>query len=156
MVINNTKSQESSAFGDVNNTTHSPDDVRRIHERRLKERKEFVDAMTRFKHKDLETMVNYRTKSGLLGRVDRVATRLEAEEMLLRQAEADLSQDKISRELGGLPGETAGGVDVGADGGGDSGGGDPGDSGGGFAPSAQVVAGDLVDPVAARIWSQRD
>jgi arylsulfatase A-like enzyme len=28
MVINSTKSHESSAFGDVNNTTHSPDDVR--------------------------------------------------------------------------------------------------------------------------------
>ncbi|MEO8496403.1 MAG: sulfatase [Planctomycetota bacterium] len=28
MVINNTKSHESSAFGDVDNTTHSPDDVR--------------------------------------------------------------------------------------------------------------------------------
>ncbi|MDA1163786.1 MAG: sulfatase [Planctomycetota bacterium] len=28
MVINNTKSHESRAFGDVNNTTHSPDDVR--------------------------------------------------------------------------------------------------------------------------------
>ena len=28
MVINNTKSHESKAFGDVNNTTHSPDDVR--------------------------------------------------------------------------------------------------------------------------------
>ncbi len=28
MVINSTKSHESSAFGDINNTTHSPDDVR--------------------------------------------------------------------------------------------------------------------------------
>ena len=28
MVINNTKSHESKAFGDINNTTHSPDDVR--------------------------------------------------------------------------------------------------------------------------------
>lgn len=28
MVVNNTKSHESKAFGDVNNTTHSPDDVR--------------------------------------------------------------------------------------------------------------------------------
>lgn len=121
----------------------TPDDVRRIHERRLDERKQFVKAMTRFKHKDLDSMVNYRSKSGLLARIDRVATRLEAEEMLLRQAEADLSQDKISRELGGLQGDSQGGVDVSSS-----------EGGGGTRPPG-IVADEQLEGLGSGMWSPR-
>ena len=53
--------------------------------------------------KDLETNVNYRSKSGLLPSVDREARRLEDEERLLRQAEEELSAERISGELGASP-----------------------------------------------------
>ena len=79
------------------------DDIRRIHERRTKERYEFLERETSFKRKDLETNVNYRTKAGLLANIDREARRLEAEELLLREAELELTSERISGELGMSP-----------------------------------------------------
>ena len=47
--------------------------------------------------------INYRDKSGLLPSIDREARRLEHEERLLRQAEEELSAERISGELGASP-----------------------------------------------------
>jgi general secretion pathway protein D len=41
----------------------SPDDVRRIHERRDKERLEFIERETNFKRRELPRNVNYRKKA---------------------------------------------------------------------------------------------
>ena len=81
----------------------SPDDVRRIHARRIRERMEFLERESSFARKDLETNINYRDKSGLLPSIDREARRLEHEERLLRQAEDELSSERISGELGASP-----------------------------------------------------
>jgi len=81
----------------------SPDDVRRIHARRVRERMEFLERESSFARKDLETNINYRDKSGLLSSVDREARRLEHEERLLRQAEEELYSERISGELGASP-----------------------------------------------------
>lgn len=81
----------------------SPDDVRRIHARRIRERMEFLERESSFARKDLETNINYRDKSGLLPSIDREARRLEHEERLLRQAEEELSAERISGELGASP-----------------------------------------------------
>lgn len=79
------------------------DDIRRIHEQRTQERYEFLERETSFKRKDLETNVNYRTKAGLLANIDREARRVEAQEMLLRQAEEELASERISGEIGLSP-----------------------------------------------------
>ena len=87
----------------VPHIVNSPDDVRRIHARRNEERMLFLERESSFARKDLETNVNYRSKSGLLPSVDREARRLEEEERLLRQAEEELSAERISGELGASP-----------------------------------------------------
>jgi general secretion pathway protein D len=81
----------------------SPDDIRRVHERRTKERLEFLERETSFKKRDLPTNVNYRKKAGLLAAVDREARRMEEEEAYLRAAEAELEQENISGEIGMSP-----------------------------------------------------
>jgi general secretion pathway protein D len=78
----------------------TPDEIRRIHERRTRERMEFLERESNFKKRELETHVNYRNKSGLLATIDREARRLEGQELLLREAEAELSQDRITGEIG--------------------------------------------------------
>jgi general secretion pathway protein D len=77
-----------------------PDDIRRIHERRAAERMEFLERETNFKRRELDANVNYRKKAGMLATVDREARRLEQEELILRQAEQELSQERITGELG--------------------------------------------------------
>src|SRR5690606_38088914 len=67
----------------------SPDDVRRIHERRDKERIEFIERETNFRKRDLKANVNYRKKSGILAAIDKEARRMEQEELLLRRAEEE-------------------------------------------------------------------
>lgn len=84
----------------VPHVVDSPDDVRRIHEMRTRERLEFLERETSFKRRELETHVNYRSKSGMLSSVDREARRIEQEEVLLRQAEEELSTERITGELG--------------------------------------------------------
>lgn len=84
----------------VPHIVETPDDIRRIHTRRTEERLEFLERETNFKRKDLETAVNYRKKSGMLATVDAEARRLEQEELILRQAEAELMQESITGELG--------------------------------------------------------
>jgi len=77
-----------------------PDDIRRIHERRSRERMEFLERETNFKKRDLDANVNYRKKAGMLATVDREARRLEQEELILRQAAQALRQERMTGEPG--------------------------------------------------------
>ncbi|MEX1366286.1 MAG: type II secretion system secretin GspD [Nannocystaceae bacterium] len=70
----------------------SPDDARRIHERRLAERREFLERETAFERRDLQTHVNYRRKSGLLASVDAEARRMGKEAGFRRDAEQQLQR----------------------------------------------------------------
>ena len=87
----------------IPHVVETSDDIRRIHERRTRERYEFLERETSFKRKDLETNVNYRKKAGLLANIDREARRLESNELLLRQAEAELQSERITGEIGMSP-----------------------------------------------------
>ncbi len=84
----------------VPHIVETPDEVRRIHARRTRERMEFLQRESAFKKRDLATHVNYKSKSGLLSVVDREARRLEGQELRLRSAEAELSQERITGEIG--------------------------------------------------------
>lgn len=68
----------------------APDDARRIHARRLAERREFLERESAFERRDLDTHVNYRRKSGLLASVDAEARRMDTEAELRSQAERRL------------------------------------------------------------------
>ncbi|MCA9655433.1 MAG: type II secretion system secretin GspD [Myxococcales bacterium] len=68
----------------------SPDDARRIHERRMEERREFLERETAFKRRDLDSHVNYRHKSGLLASVDAEARRMQTEGRFRDEAEQQL------------------------------------------------------------------
>ena len=109
----------------------SPDDVRRIHERRDKERMEFIERETNFRRRELPTNVNYRKKAGILASIDREARRMEQEEVALRRAEDEMRREIITGVLGMSP-RGNGGEE--ADDGGSGGGG-----GGGGAPAGQLV-----------------
>jgi general secretion pathway protein D len=94
----------------------SPDDVRRIHERRDRERLEFIERETNFKKREIPRNVNFRKKSGVLATIDREARRLEQEEALLRKAEEEMRLEIITGEIGLSPGRASDSED---DGGGD-------------------------------------
>ncbi|MBK7830452.1 type II secretion system secretin GspD [Nannocystis sp.] len=96
----------------------SPDDVRRIHERRDKERLEFIERETNFKRRELPSNVNYRKKAGLLASIDKEARRMEQEEIQLRRAEEEMRREIITGVLGMSP--RLGGGDDSDDGGGGS------------------------------------
>jgi general secretion pathway protein D len=64
---------------------------------------EFLERETNFKRRELETNVNYRKKAGMLASVDKEARRLEYQELLLRQAEAELASERITGEIGMSP-----------------------------------------------------
>ncbi len=81
----------------------SPDDVRRIHERRDKERLEFIARETNFKRRDLPSNVNYRKKAGILAAIDKEARRMEQEEVALRRAEDEMRREIITGVLGMSP-----------------------------------------------------
>lgn len=81
----------------------TPDDVRRIHERRMKERLEFIERYTAFKRRDLDISVNYRKKSGLLAEINREADRMMTEDEFRRRADLELQQQIITGELGMSP-----------------------------------------------------
>jgi general secretion pathway protein D len=93
----------------------SPDDVRRIHERRDKERIEFIERETNFRKRDFPNNVNYRKKAGLLAAIDREARRMEQEEALLRRAEEEMRREVITGVLGMSPRLGGGGDDGGDD-----------------------------------------
>lgn len=81
----------------------TPDDVRRIHERRMKERLEFLERNTAFKRRDLDININYRRKAGLLSAVNAEAVRMSEEDIFRQQAELELQQTEITGELGISP-----------------------------------------------------
>ena len=81
----------------------TPDDVRRIHERRMKERLEFLERHTAFKRRDLDINVNYRKKAGLLATINREASRMTAEDEFRRRADLEMQQQAITGELGLSP-----------------------------------------------------
>ncbi|MGH1343433.1 MAG: type II secretion system secretin GspD [Nannocystales bacterium] len=81
----------------------TPDDVRRIHERRMKERLEFLERNTAFKRRDLDININYRKKSGLLSAVNAEAIRMSEEDLFRQRAELELQQTEITGELGLSP-----------------------------------------------------
>ncbi len=81
----------------------SPDDVRRIHARRDRERLEFIERETNFKKRDIPRNVNFRKKAGVLATIDREARRVEMEEELLRKAEQEMRLEIITGEIGLSP-----------------------------------------------------
>lgn len=81
----------------------TPDDARRIHERRMKERLEFLERYTAFKRRDLATNINYRKKSGLLAALNKEAERMRAEDEFRRAAELELERHEITGEIGLSP-----------------------------------------------------
>lgn len=93
----------------------SPDDVRRIHERRDKERLEFIERETNFRRRELKNQVNYRKKSGILASIDQEARRMEQEELNLRRAEDEMRREIITGELGFSPRTGGGGGEDAAD-----------------------------------------
>ncbi len=81
----------------------SPDDVRRIHERRDRERKEFMERYTNFKPHDIPANVNWSKKSGLLSSIDKAGRLLEEENRRLIEAEEEMQTEEITGELGMSP-----------------------------------------------------
>jgi general secretion pathway protein D len=81
----------------------TPDDAKRIHQRRMQERFEFLERETAFKRKDLPTHVNYRKKSGLLASINHEARRMDEEAEFRMAAESELHRHVISGEIGLSP-----------------------------------------------------
>jgi len=77
----------------VPHVIESPDEARQIHERRMAERREFVERQTAFKRKDLDTHVNYRKKAGLLAAVQAEHVRMDVEDDHRARAERELERD---------------------------------------------------------------
>jgi len=71
-----------------------PGDLRRIFERKLRERREFMERYSAFRdEKDYEAEVDYRRKRGLLEEVNRTAVEAEEEATEMRNAEQLLGRD---------------------------------------------------------------
>lgn len=77
----------------------SPDDARRIHTRRMRERQEFIERYTAFKRRDLGSHVNYRKTSGLLASVSVAAKRQAQDADHAIEAEAELARPRISTTI---------------------------------------------------------
>ena len=76
-----------------------PGDLRRIFERKLRERREFMERYSAFRdERDYEAQVDYRRKRGLLEEVNLTAKEAEEEASELRNAEQALGHD-ISGEV---------------------------------------------------------
>src|SRR6185436_11627646 len=71
-----------------------PTDLRKIFDRKLRERREFMERYSAFRdERDYDAEVDYRRKRGLLEEVNRSAIEAETEAMELRNAEATLGRD---------------------------------------------------------------
>jgi len=77
----------------------SPDDARRIHSRRMRERQEFIERYTAFKRRDLGSHINYNKTSGLLSTVSVAAERQARDAEHAARAEAELLQPRISTTI---------------------------------------------------------
>ena len=74
----------------------SPDDARRIHTQRMRERQEFIERYTAFKRRDLGSHINYRKTAGLLSAVNVAAERQQQDAEHAAEAEAELARTRIS------------------------------------------------------------
>ena len=81
----------------------TPDDAKRIHQRRMQERFEFLERETAFKRRDLPTHVNYRKKSGLLATINQEAQRMDELAVFRTAAESELHRHVITGEIGISP-----------------------------------------------------
>jgi general secretion pathway protein D len=66
-----------------------PSDLRAIYERKVRERREFIERFTSFRSSDPEVAVDYRTKRGLLEEIHRQAALAEEEAAMVRAAEKE-------------------------------------------------------------------
>ncbi|MCX4246927.1 type II secretion system secretin GspD [Paraliomyxa miuraensis] len=81
----------------VPHVLESPDDARRIHERRLAERREFLERQTAFERRDLDVHVDYRHKAGLLATVEAEGRRMNEEAAFHLDAQSELGRDVAER-----------------------------------------------------------
>src|SRR5262249_49574359 len=73
-----------------------PNDLRRIFERKIRERRDFIERFSAFHdQRDYEAQVDYHRKRGLLEEINRTATEAEQEARELRAAEAAMRQRDI-------------------------------------------------------------
>ncbi len=81
-----------------------PSDLRRIMERKLRERKDFLERYSVFKdERDYEAEVDFRRKRGLLEEINRTAREVEVQASELRNAEARLKAREIEGEVVPVP-----------------------------------------------------
>lgn len=67
-------------------------DLRRIFQRKIQQRKEFIERHTAFKDLDLEAVIDYRHKRGLLEEINRTA-RMSEEDAVMRKKAMDESRE---------------------------------------------------------------
>ncbi len=77
----------------------SPDDARRIHTRRMKERQEFIERYTAFKRRDLGSPINYRKTSGLLTAVGVATQRQQRDAEHAAAAEEEMQRARIATTI---------------------------------------------------------
>ena len=71
-----------------------PSDLRRVFERKIRERREFMERWSAFRdEKDYDAQVDYRRKRGLLEEVNLAAREAELEAADMRAAEAEMGRD---------------------------------------------------------------
>lgn len=84
-----------------------PTDLRRIMERKIRERREFLERYSVFRdERDYEAQVDYRRKRGLLEEINRTAREAEVQASELRNAEARLKAREIEGEVVPMPTRT--------------------------------------------------
>lgn len=82
----------------VPHVLESPDDARRIHERRLAERREYLERESAFEHRELDLHVDYRRKAGLLAAVEAEGHRMDDELRFHHDAQTEL-QRSVARTI---------------------------------------------------------
>ena len=81
-----------------------PTDLRRIMERKLRERREFLERYSAFRdEREYEPQADYRRKRGLLEEINRTAAEVELQATELRNAEAKLKAREIEGEVVPMP-----------------------------------------------------
>jgi len=67
-------------------------DLRRIYEKKLRERREFIETFTAFKDRDFEANIDYRRKRGMIEEINKAVQQAEEDERMLREAEEAMKQ----------------------------------------------------------------
>jgi len=73
-------------------------DLRRIFQRKIQQRREFIERYTAFANVDYEAVVDYSHKRGLIAEIDRV-TRISQQEARLRSKALEASRDRLKEGL---------------------------------------------------------